>query len=105
MFTCPLKTELSHTLAPSAHAVFLTASMKTTQLQLAATPEMSNINVFFSTVLVPPPPYSYMNRPLCALFTCIHLRNKKDETGDNINPSSLFIIVDAKRLQIFQASE
>lgn len=78
------KTELSHTLAPSAHAV--SASVKTMQSQLAAAPEVSHINVFFSNVLFPAL-YSYMNKPLCALFTCINLRNKKDETGDNINPS------------------
>lgn len=49
-----LKIELSHTLAPSAHVVIPNVSMKTIQSQLAATPEVSNLNIFFSTVVVSP---------------------------------------------------
>lgn len=33
------------------------------------------------------PLYSHTNKLLCALLTCINLRNKKDDRGDNVGPS------------------
>lgn len=71
-----LKIELSHTLAPSAHAVFLNGSKKNIVTTYCDSRGIKPKNFLFYCIISLL--YSYMNKLLCVLFTCINLSNEKD---------------------------